>query len=114
MTNLTKLALVAVVALTASTSIASAMQIKVPQPNKPHTHSNMTIECRVRDDNFWIINFGDKNLDSGLQIAWRSPATDDSGVVLLPKMLAPGDEVKLAGVLTDFANGGDPCSAALV
>ena len=118
MTNLTKLALLAVVALTTSISMASAAPLPIfpglPHLNGPHKHSNMIIECRVKGDNFWIINFGDKVLESGLQIEWRSPSTDDDGVILLPKMLAPGEEVKLADVLTDEARPGAPCSAALV
>ena len=44
---------------------------------------------------------GGKTVDFGRQIAWSSPTTDDSDVVLLPETLAPGEEVKLADVLSD-------------
>jgi len=116
MTKLTKLSLLALAALTISTAIASAAAplAAAPRPARPHLHHNTIIECRVKDDNFWIINFGDKILDSGVQIEWTSPSTHDDGTVLLPKMLAPGDEVKLAEVLSDDAFAGAPCSAAIV
>lgn len=116
-TNLTKLASLAIMALAATTSITSALEgiHLVPGPNNfPDKVQHSTIlECRVKDDNFWIMNFGNGNLDSGLQISWRSPTTNDEGVILLPKMLAPGDEVKLAGILSGDANAGAPCTATL-
>ena len=114
MTNMSKLALLAITALTVTTTIASAVVLPTPRPSRPHNHSNVIVECRVKGDDFYVINFGDKVLDTGIQIEWRSPSTDDSGKILLPKRLAPGDEVKLAEVLSDFAIPGSPCSAAVV
>jgi hypothetical protein len=123
MTNLTKLAAIALVALSASTTFASAAFVNPPaimvppagpqsQPTVHRTPANL--ECKVRDADFYIINFGSNNIDSGREVAWSSPATDDDGVILLPRMLAPGDSVKLADVLSDFALPGAPCSAAFV
>lgn len=122
MTNLTKLAAIALVALSASTTFASAAfippnfpLIPVPQPNHPSVHHGITsLDCKVRDGDFYIMNFGTTTIDSGRQVAWSSPTTDDDGVVLLPKMLAPGEQVKLADVLSDMALPGSPCTAAFV
>ncbi|HVY52643.1 MAG TPA: hypothetical protein VHA07_13925 [Devosia sp.] len=127
MTNLTKLAATALVALTASTSFASAMvtpnypgpiPLPIPPTNYPgqpdHHHGFTSLECKVRGADFYIMNFGTTTIDSGRQVAWASPTTDDDGVVLLPKMLAPGESVKLADVLSDLALPGSPCSAAFV
>ena len=90
--------------------------IPVP-PNQPQPdihHSTTALECKVRNTDFYIINFGSANIESGRQVEWSSPATQDGGVVLLPKMLAPGDSVKLADVLSDFALPGSPCAAGFV
>jgi hypothetical protein len=122
MTNLTKIvtfALTTVVVTTSMIAAASAFTLPTFPPTRiPHSfdkhHSDMTVECRVHDADFWIQNFGGDNLDSGRQIAWRSPTTGDEGVILLPKMLAPGEEVKLADVLSDDALAGAPCAVALV
>jgi hypothetical protein len=124
MTNLTKLAAIALLALGASTTFASAAFVNgpailvVPGPapqGQPTVHrAPADIECKARGADFYIINFGSDNLESGRQIAWNSPSTDDSGVILLPKMLAPGDSVKLADVLSDLALPGARCSAGLV
>src|SRR4051812_823601 len=106
MTNLIKLTTIALTAIVATTSIASAMILPVPRVPRPHLHQNHTllgVECRVKDNDFWIINWGNTNLDSGRVITWRSPTTGDQGEVLLPKMLAPGEEVKLFDVLSDEA-----------
>jgi hypothetical protein len=61
---------------------------------------------------FWIINFGSANVDSGRQVAWSSPTTDDGAVITLPKTLAPGEQLKLADVLSDVPYRGAPCVAA--
>jgi hypothetical protein len=119
MTKLISLSALAVSALVASTGLASAFSLgfavdKQTYPTGESHSPQIIVECRVRDADFWIMNFGNDVLDSGRQIAWRSPTTGDEGVVLLPKMLGPGEEVKLADVLTDDAHAGAPCTAALV
>ena len=115
MTNLSKIALVALATLVAGTTIASAA-VAPPTNRLNHTqdHPNYGIECRVHGDSFYIINWGNSVLDSGRQVSWSSPTTQDSGIVLLPKMLAPGEEVQLADVLSDVVVPGSTCSAALV
>jgi hypothetical protein len=118
MTNLTKLAAFALVALSASTTFASAMVIPSRPPltrlGPTTTHSPAELDCKVRGADFYITNFGSDNVDSGRQVAWNSPTSDDSGVVLLPRMLAPGESVKLADVLSDFVLPGSPCTVAFV
>jgi hypothetical protein len=116
MNKLVTLAGLAFAGIIVSTSFASAMVIPtwppMPQPNT--THSTLDLECRVKNNDFYIINFGNAVVDSGRQIEWRSPTTNDDGRILLPRMLNPGDEVKLADVLTDVALSGAPCTAAFV
>lgn len=112
----------AVAALAATVTIAfssSAFALfpVIPLPplkiNVPHHHHTMDLTCRVRGDNLFITNFGDANADSGRQVAWAA-TTGDDGTLLLPKMLAPGEEVMIAAVLTDIAGPGDECQAAFV
>lgn len=127
MTNLTKLAALAVLALGATTSIASALPLPPPPPfpfpvpggpnNMPNTpsverHGAPDLECRMKGFDFWIINFGSGDVDSGRQVAWASPTTDDGAVITLPKTLAPGEQLKLADVLSDVPYRGAPCVAA--
>ena len=97
MTKLTKIALLALAAAIAGTTMASAAPIffKIPKLQGPH-NSDQSLECRVINDGFYVINFGDKNLDSGRQIAWNSPETGDAGMAMVPKMLAPGEEARIA------------------
>ena len=123
MTKLTNLATLAFLALAASTSLASANVIPSthPIPTTPGTpstpennHGTPFLDCRVHGFDFWIINMGGKTIDSGSQVAWNSPTTDDSSVILLPKMLAPGEEVKLADVLSDIPQRGAPCAVGFV
>jgi hypothetical protein len=122
MTKLTRLATLAFVALTASTSLAAAAIMppmpKIPTipnvPSAPDSHGSPYLDCRVSGLDFWIINMGAKTIESGSQVAWASPTTDDANVVLLPRMLAPGDEVKLADVLSDAPQRGAPCAVGLV
>ena len=118
MTNTTRLASLALIALitagSASTDAFAMRTLHPPRyaPSVPHSPDD--IDCRVKDDNFYITNFGDRNLDSGRQVSWRSPTTGDEGVILLPRMLAPGQEVELYGVLTDYAAAGAPCTVDFV
>jgi|SRR6185369_5524210 len=113
--KLATLALVATIATSAFVSDASAKGVG-PHPNPPPVvnHGSPDITCKVKDFDFWIINFGDTNLDSGRQVEWRSPTTEDAGIIMLPKMLAPGEQIKLADVLSDEAYRGAPCTAAFV
>ena len=106
MTNLSKIALLALATIIAGTTIASAAPIiiKFPKLQGPH-NSDQSLECRVRGNDFYVINFGDKNLDSGRQIAWNSPSTGDSGLAMVPKMLAPGEEVRIADLSFAVAPG---------
>jgi len=114
MTNLTKLAALALAALVASTAIADAgappLQAK-PRPSRPH-HGIKDLECKMKGLDFWIMNFGTTTVDSGSQISWSSPTTDDGDVITLPKMLAPGEELKLADVLSDVPARFAPCDAS--
>ncbi len=127
MTNLAKLAAFAVIALGATTSLASAIPFPgpapfpFPVPGGPNTtpngptierHGAPDLECRMKGTDFWIINFGGANVDSGRQVAWASPTTDDGAVITLPKTLAPGEQLKLADVLSDVPYRGAPCVAA--
>lgn len=108
MTNLTKIAALAFLALTASTTIASAWPFPIKPPATPH-NSDHSLECRVANGAFYIINFGNTQLESGRQVAWSSPETGDSGIVSVPTMVAPGDEAILAELSVPVAAGA-PCS----
>jgi hypothetical protein len=117
MTTLTKTALTALAFVVCGTTLALANGAGPPThrisgPNPSHPDYN--VECRVHGDSFYVINWGNSVLDSGRQISWRSPTTNDSGVVLLPKMLAPGEEVQLADILSDVVLPHSPCNVALV
>ena len=120
MTNLHKVAVIGLIALTASTSIASAMSVDVIDklistlPGKQATHGTTTVDCRVKGSDFWIMNFGSKPIDSGRQIAWSSPTTGDDGVLAMPGTLRPGEEVRLADILSDDAEAGSPCTAGVI
>jgi hypothetical protein len=57
------------------------------------------------------MNFGSTQIDSGRQVAWSSSSTGDSGTVLVPGPLNPGQEFKLSDVLSDNAMRGAPCTA---
>jgi hypothetical protein len=116
--NSTMNKLITVAAATLATTIAvsfatSAFALPVIKP-RPHTHYTHDLTCRVRGDNLFITNFGDTNAESGSQISWASPATGDAGTLLLPKMLAPGEELMIADVLTDLAGPGSRCDVAFV
>ena len=116
MTNFTKIAALALVALTASTTIASALPVLILPPllkiSRPPHNSNHDLECRMRGTDFYVINFGDVSLDSGRQVAWASPETGDSGVITVPVMVAPGDEVRLADLLSIPVAPGTRCNVA--
>jgi hypothetical protein len=123
MTNLTKPAAFAVLALAASTTLATAAGLPPmqPGPNWPVTGPNNPTEqrhgapdlvCRMKGFDFWIINFGSATVDSGRQVAWSSPTTEDGDVITLPKTLAPGEQLKLTNVLSDVPSRGAPCSAS--
>ena len=116
MTNRTRLVSVALVALVAAGGVATdafAMRVLPPRYAPSVSHSPDDVVCRVKDDNFFITNFGNRNLDSGRQVSWRSPTTGVEGTILMPKMLAPGEEVELYGVLSDDAAAGAPCTVDL-
>lgn len=128
MTKFKTLAALALVAVAASTSLATAgaqppMQPGPKGPPTPHgpsvstpdtNHGVADLDCRVKGLDFIIINTGDKAADSGRQVVWASPSTNDGNLILLPKMLGPGDQVKLAGVLTSIPRRGAPCSVGFV
>jgi hypothetical protein len=108
LTMITTAALAAAVTLSLATG---AFALPPPRPHLPHSHD---LSCTVRGPNLIITNFGDTNADSGRQLVWSAPNTNDGGTLTLPKMLAPGEEVLIADVLTDFALPGDTCDAAFV
>ena len=112
MTNLSKIALISLALVIAGTTMASAAFI--PEHRRPTSHPDYAVECRVHGDSFYVINWGNSVLDSGLQIDWASPTTGDDGRTLLPKMLAPGEEVQLADVLSTDVIPGSPCNVAIV
>jgi hypothetical protein len=117
--NLTKIALTTLALFIAGTTVASAYWYppthdRLPTTTNNNGHPNYAVECRVHGDNFYIMNWGNSVLDSGLQIEWGSPTTGDGGRVLLPKMLAPGEEVKLADVLSADVLPHSPCNVAIV
>ena len=126
MTKLTSLAALAILAFAAAPSLAAAagappmlpgpkMPTPGPSQSSPHTsHGSPYLDCRVHGLDFFIMNMGTSAIDSGSQVAWNSPTTDDSSVVLLPRMLAPGEEVKLADVLSDVPQRGAPCAVGFV
>lgn len=117
MINLTKLAAFAILGLAATTSIAAAAGLPQLQPgphlqvSRPH-HGIKDLECKMKGFDFWIMNFGTNNVDSGSQISWSSPTTGDGNVITLPRMLAPGEELKLADVLSDVPERFAPCDAS--
>ncbi len=116
MTNLTKMAAVALAALFVTTTVAFAAAPPMqagphPRPSRPH-FGIKDLECKMKGFDFWIINFGTNNVDSGSQISWSSPTTDDGDVITLPKMLAPGEELRLADVLSDVPERFAPCDAS--
>jgi hypothetical protein len=116
MTNVTKIAFAALALTVAGTSVAFAAVAGPPSRlgGGNSSHPDYSVECRVHGDSFYVMNWGNSVLDSGLQIAWASPTTDDSGVILLPKMLAPGEEVQLADVLSGIVVPGATCQIAIV
>ena len=111
---LTKTALIALAFVVAGTTLALANGAGPPRKVGPNpNHPDYNIECRVHGDSFYVINWGNSVLDSGRQISWTSPTTGDTGTTLLPKMLAPGEEVQLAELSTTVAPR-SPCDVALV
>ena len=111
-----KLAALGIVALATSTSFAVALPypaaVNLPTPQLDQPQRPPDLDCRMKGFDFWIINFGNANVDSGRQVAWSSPTTDDGAVITLPRMLAPGEELKLADVLSDVPYRGAPCTAS--
>lgn len=107
-------ALAAAVTVTFSSS-AFALFPVIPLPplkiNVPHHGHNNDLVCRARGDILFITNFGDKNADSGRTVTW-AVSNGDAGELLLPKMLAPGEEVMIADALNELAAPGDDCQAA--
>jgi hypothetical protein len=129
--TITKLATIALSVLVASTGLATSTGLALAdgvtlidrpvydwptfRTDRPdQSHGFPTVECRVHNADVWIQNFGTDILDTGRQVAWRSPTTGDQGLILVPKILAPGEEVKIADALTADALAGAPCQAALV
>lgn len=99
------------------TSNAFALFPVIPLPplkiNVPHHGHNTDLACRVHGADLVIINFGDKNADSGRQLSWATN-NGDGGELPLPKMLAPGEEVTIADALDTFAAPGVDCQAAFI
>ena len=119
MNTLTKTAAAALAATIVVSFVTSAFAINLPAPQPrrpagPHVQHSHDLSCKVIGTNLIITNFGDTNADSGRQVAWSSPDTADGGTLMLPKMLAPGEQVLIADILTDFATPGDDCEADFV
>lgn len=140
MTNVTKFAALALVALVASTSLASAGGIKIINigpvtphipiinigPITPHTpigspdHPEVTLalECSVRDprgitDDFWLVNVGNGDLPAGTKVKFSVPSTGDHGAFLLPRSVEVGEKIRIANLLHD-AESGAPCTAKIL
>ena len=110
----------ATLATTITLSFASAafafplIIVPLPKHGPATPHHSHDLSCKVRGPNLIITNFGDTNADSGRQVSWSSPDTGDAGELMLPKMLAPGEDVLIADVLTDLALPGDDCEVGFV
>src|SRR3569623_1341365 len=96
----------ALVGVSLATTVFAAPPPKVQRPHLVHSHD---LSCKVIGPNLIITNFGDTNADSGRQVDWSSPDTNDGGTLTLPKLLAPGEEVLIADILTTPALPGDDC-----
>ena len=110
MTNLTKIALLALATVIAGTAIASAAPVLIL---KRTPHSSPNVVCRLHGTDLFVMNFGEKNLDSGRQLEWASRTTGDQGTLMLPVMLAPGEEVRIADVLSIESIRGAQCEIAI-
>jgi len=105
---------IAGLAVAATLSLAtSAFALPILKIVPKQAHHTQALDCTVRGFDLIITNFGDDNADSGRQVAWAA-ATGDDGTLLLPKMLAPGERLLIADVLTDFAARGTACQAGFV
>ena len=111
MNKLITTTLFALVGVSLATSAFAANPPHLP-PARPHAIHSHDLSCKVVGPNLIITNFGDTNADSGRQVDWSSPDTLDGGTLTLPKMLAPGEEVLIADILTTPALPGDDCDAA--
>jgi hypothetical protein len=119
MSKRSSLAAITLAALTlglfSATSASAMFLTMVPprqQPSAPTpSHGGPDLECRAKGTDFFIMNFGSTQIDSGRQVAWSSASTGDSGTVLVPGPLEPGQEFKLSDVLSDNAMRGAPCTA---
>ena len=109
-----KLIATTVLALVGVSLATTAFAANPKPPARPHAIHSHDLSCKVIGPNLVITNFGDTNADSGRQGDWSSPDTLDGGTLTLPKMLAPGEEVLLADILTTAALPGDDCDAAFV
>jgi hypothetical protein len=92
----------------------------LPFPSVDHDQPNgyVAIECKVKSafgttDDMWLINTGNVELPSGIQIKFRVPSTGDHGVFLLPRTLDVGEKLKLSDLLHD-AETGAPCAVKVL
>ena len=111
MNKLITTTLFALVGVSLATSAFAANPPHLP-PARPHAIHSHDLSCKVVGPNLIITNFGDTNADSGRQVDWSSPDTLDGGTLTLPKMLAPGEELRLADVLSDVPERFAPCDAS--
>jgi hypothetical protein len=65
-------------------------------------------------DDLRIRNAGLSSLPAGADIKWRVKAAGESGFVTLPRTLAPGETLRLNGVLEGGVEAGTACTAKLL
>jgi hypothetical protein len=99
--------------------------IEVPnQPNKPIIHkvvlADVLLACAVRGtpsefpDDLVITNLGLKTIDSGSQLKWTTKSPKLHGIVTLTQALAPGQSIKLNGVLEGGLSPDTQCRVQLL
>lgn len=64
-------------------------------------------------DDIWIMNKGLVAISAGTSVHWAVPAVGKSGNHVLAAALAPGQGVKVSGVLGSGVEAGKPCKASI-
>jgi hypothetical protein len=97
--------------------------IDVGGSNGPYVHKvalGVLLACAVRGtpsefpDDLVITNLGLKTVDAGSQLKWTTKSPKLHGVVTLTKALAPGQSVKLNGVLEGGLSPDTQCSVQVL
>ena len=89
-----------------------------PDESNDEQKPGVALDCAIKDEqatttDLWLVNVGTADLEAGLKIRYRIPATGDHGAFYLPRTIAVGEQARLSDFISEIPVG-EVCSVEII